>query len=100
MRAGRLLEIIAVNVVLLLALYFVASDVATRTTYAARQGNSYFFTQSFLTETSTLQGANGSLQSPLTLAWLQLILIVLVILDVLYLYGWVQRRRVAPPSAA
>jgi len=98
MKGTKALEILAVNAVLLLALYFVASDVETRTEYAARQGHSYFFSQSFLTETSTLLGANGPLQSPLTLAWLQVILVVLVVLDVLYLYGWVQRRRAAPSS--
>ena len=99
MRGERAIEVLAVNILLLLALYFVASDVATRTTYAAREGYSYFFTQSFLSEVSSLQGRGESLQSPLTLAWLQLILAVLVILDVLYLYGWVQKRRAAPSSA-
>jgi hypothetical protein len=99
-KAARALEIIGVNIVLLLALYFVASDVATRTTYAAREGYSYFFSQSFLTEVSTLQGRGESLQSPLTLGWLQLILAVLVILDALYLYGWVQKRRALPTQAA
>lgn len=96
MKTGRVLEIIAINLVLLLGLYFVTADVASRTAYAAREGSSYFFSQSLLVETSTLQGARGTLQSPLTLAWLQLLLAVLVVVDVLYVYGWVERRRVTP----
>ena len=87
---------LAVNVLLLLGLYFVTSDLATRTTYATREGYSYSFVQSLLTETSTLQGRGQNLQSPLTLAWLQIILAVLVILDAFYLYGWVRRRSTAP----
>lgn len=96
MKGGRVLEVLAVNVVLLLGLYFVTVDVAARSTYASREGYSYFFTQSILSETSTLQGKGESLQSPLTLAWVQVVLAVLVILDALYLYGWVQRRRALP----
>jgi hypothetical protein len=94
-KASKALEIFAVNVLLLLGLYFVTADVASRTAYAAREGLSYFFTQSFLVETSSLQGRGATLQSPLTLAWLQLLLAVLVIVDVIYVYGWVEKRRAA-----
>jgi len=97
-QAGRVLEVVAVNLILLLAIYFVTADLATRSAYAAREGLSYFFTQSLLVETSSLQGHGATLQSPLTLAWLQLILAVLVIVDAVYVYDWVQRRR-ATPSA-
>jgi hypothetical protein len=93
--ARRALEILGVNVVLLLALYLVSADVASRTLYAAREGLSYFFAQSLLVETSSLQGHGATLQSPPTLAWLQLILAVLVVIDAFYVYDWVERRRVA-----
>ncbi|MDG6902690.1 MAG: hypothetical protein JRM80_12135 [Nitrososphaerota archaeon] len=95
MNAGKALEIIAINAILLLGLYFVSVDVAARSAYAAREGMSYTFSQSFLVETSSLQGPRGNLQSPLSLSWLQVLLAVLVIIDVLYVYGWVQRKRVA-----
>jgi hypothetical protein len=97
--AGRALEIVGVNAVLILALYLVTADVASRSLYAAREGLSYFFTQSLLVETSSLKGHGATLQSPLTLAWLQLILVVLVIIDALYVYDWAKGRRVAPPRA-
>jgi hypothetical protein len=92
-KAGRLLEVLAVNAALLLGLYLVLGDVASRTAYAAREGFTYSFTQSFLLETSTLQGAKGIFQSPLTLAWPQLLVAVLLIVDVLYLYSSVNGRR-------
>lgn len=98
MQAGRILEILVVNLVLLLALYFVTGDVASRAAYAAREGLSYFFTQSVLVETSSLQGHGTTLQSPLTLSWLQIIAALLVIIDAVYVYDWVQSRRVAPSA--
>jgi len=98
MQAGRILEILVVNLVLLLALYFVMADVSSRAAYAAREGLSYFFTQSILVETSSLQGHATTLQSPVTLDWLQIIVALLVVIDAVYVYDWVQRRRVAPSA--
>jgi hypothetical protein len=98
--AGRTLEILGFNILLLLALYLVTADVATRSAYAAREGLSYTFAQSFLVETSTLGGKGLSLQSPLSIAWLQLILLVLVVVDALYVYDWAKNRRAKPVAAA
>lgn len=99
MKGAKVLEALAVNIVLLLGIYFVLGDVATRTAYAAGKGMSYTFAQLFLVETSTLQGSSGGLQSPLTLDWVQLLLVVLVVVDVLYFYGWLERRRATPKAA-
>jgi len=96
MNAGRILEILGFNVLLLLGLYFVTNDVADRSAYAAREGLSYAFSQSLLVETSTLSGKGLNLQSPLSLAWLQVILLVLVVIDALYIYDWSVARRAKP----
>ena len=98
MRGGKALEVLAVNVVLLLGLYFVTSDIAERTAYAASRTWSYFFTPSLLLQASTLVEDGQNLQSPLTLAWLQVILLVLALVDALYLYSWVAHRRRVPSA--
>ena len=100
MNVTKALEVVAINAILLLGLYFVTADVAARTTYAAREGLSYFFTQSFLVEMSNLQGRGETLQSPPILAWPQVLLALLVIVDALYLYGWIGKRRTSPPPRA
>lgn len=97
-KGGRALEYLAVNVLLLAAAYLVTADLASRSAYAAREGLSYHFTQSFFVETSSLQGASGTLQSPLTLAWLQILLAALVVVDAYYLYGWFHRERAVSPN--
>ncbi len=96
MKVGKALEVLAVNLILLLGLYFVTSDLAERTAYAAGQGYSYFFTPSVLLETSTLVEGGQNLQSPLTLAWLQVILVLLLVLDASYVYGWIHGLRKSP----
>ena len=100
MNTVRALEVVGFNLLLLLGIYLVSGDITTRSAYAAREGLSYVFSQSFLVEMSTLQGRGENLASPLTLAWLQVIVVVLIVVDALYVYDWAVHRRVAPAVAA
>jgi len=99
MKARGMLEVIVVNTVLLLLLYFVTADQAERAAYAAEEGLAFLFSRSVLVQTSILQGSRGTLQSPLTLDWVQLLLGALVVIDGLLAYEVIKRRRNARSSA-
>lgn len=99
MKVRGAIEVAAINVVLLLLLYFVTADQAERTAYAAREGLAFLFSKSILVQTSVLQGSRGALQSPLTLDWVQLLVGALVVVDVLFAYEWSGRRRKARSAA-
>ena len=99
MRAGSVLQILAVNAILLLGVYFVTLDLAARSAHAAAKGMSYSFAQGLLVEVSNLSGPSGTLQSPLMLSWLQVLLGAVLIIDVLFVYGWTRRKRLRSSQA-
>lgn len=96
MKTGSILQVAAVNTILLLGMYLVAGDMAARASDAARESATYYFSQGFLVEVSTLLKGGGSLRSPWMLSWLQVLFAVLVIIDVAFVYGWARRRQ-SPP---
>ncbi len=93
------MEITAVNLVLLLFLYWVTLDQAERVAYASREGLAFQILHSVLTQTSNLIGSAGPLQSPLTLDWVELLAIAILGFDALVVYGAVARRRRARTAA-
>ncbi len=80
------------DIVLLVSAYFVLKDLQWRGSYASQQGftPSYFY--SLLTQFFSVTGRGLVLQSPPTLDWVQLTAVVLVVLNVWYLYGIMTRR--------
>ncbi len=94
------LKLISADAVLLLGAYLVLQDLAWRSGYASQKGlaPSYFY--SLLTQSFSMTGKGLALQSPLTLDWVQLIAVVLVVLNVWYLYGILRRRTNRGPAQA
>lgn len=100
MKVADVLEFLAANIILLFLLYFVTADQAERTAYAAREGLGFLFSRSFLVQVSTLQGSRGTLQSPFSLDWIQILVAALIIVDVLFAYELVERRHKVRPQVS
>ncbi|MDV3276944.1 MAG: hypothetical protein LYZ69_00580 [Nitrososphaerales archaeon] len=102
MKLSTIAEAVVLNVVLVSALYWVILEQANRAGYAAQEGLAFLFARFPLSFTTTLSGRNGQLTSPLTLDWVQAIVLALVILDLIYVYGIVRPRSAqarSPPEA-
>lgn len=98
------LRVLAADIVLLAAEYFVLQDLQWRTAYAASphaatQGYSPSFSYSVLTQFFTMAGPGVSLTSPPTLDWVQAIAYALVVINVWFVYKVMKSRKVATIGA-
>ncbi len=104
-------KVAIVDVLALLALYYVLQDIQWRTSYAASPhaacGGVCEYSPSFsygiLTRMFTMAGNNQHLVSPLTLDWVQALSLVLIIANLWFAYSVIKSRNrkhfvVAPPS--
>jgi hypothetical protein len=94
LKVREIAEALVINAILLAALYWVTIEQATRAAYATQEGLAFLIARFPLTLTTTLSGRNGQLTSPLTLDWMQLIVLALLVVDSIYAYGFVRRRQV------
>lgn len=91
----------AIDAVLIAAFAYVYEDLLWRTAYAesvhtaCTQGCSYSASFSFgvLTRVFTMAGNGVVLTSPLTLDWVQVILVLLVVANGLYAFSFLRSRR-------
>ncbi|MDA4124613.1 MAG: hypothetical protein OK438_04080 [Thaumarchaeota archaeon] len=86
------LKLLVVDAVLLLSAYLVLQDLAWRSGYASQNGFTPSYLYSVLTQSFSMTGKGLALQTPLTLDWVQIIAVLLVVVNVWYLYGIVTRR--------
>jgi hypothetical protein len=99
-------KVLASDVVLLIALFYVVQDLQWRTSYAASphagtpHGYSSSFAYGLLTRFFTMSGGRVSLTSPPTLDWVQVIALILVVINVWFVYTTLARRRVSKISQA
>ena len=93
MKGGSVLEVVVVNAVLLYLFWAVSADYAFRDGYWASMG----FTPTtslfpFALITSATSGQT-SIPGLLTLDWHQVIAVILIVADALYLWAWLRARR-------
>jgi len=93
-------KVAAVDLVLLILLYYVLQDLAWRTYYAGTPhvpGSPYTpsFSYSVLIRYFTMAGSNVSLTSPPTLDWVQLLVLVLVVVNGWFVYHVYRSRNVS-----
>lgn len=93
MRLFWLAKVLAVDGLLLLGAYAVLGDVSSRVGYAQREGLSFTFAYSLFIKTSDLSGRGSQLVSPPTLDWIQVLVLVAVVANVLFLAELVGERR-------
>ena len=103
------LMVLIIDVVLLVALFYVVGDLQWRVTYAASvhsacpsPGCSYApsFSYSVLTQFFTMAGNGVALTSPPTLDWIQALSYALVAINVWFVYRWYRSSRPRAPSVA
>ena len=100
-------KVLLVDIVVVVALYFVLSDLSWRSSYAEaphdRCGGlcSYVpsFSFSFLTRFFTMTGNGLPLTSPPTLDWVQVLSVLLILANGWYLYSLLQSRRTPQPKS-
>jgi hypothetical protein len=90
LKATKVLEVLAVNLVLLLGGYLVLLDEAWRASYAAAKGYSPSVEYSFLTHLFTLGGGAAALTSPLTLDWIQVFAFIALVYDALFVFRYLR----------
>lgn len=93
LKVGWVAKVLVTNAVLLTLVYLVEQAQATRVAYAASEGLAFDIARSLLVQTSTLWSQGGPLVSPLTLDWIQVLLLALVLSDLYYFYGVVKKSR-------
>jgi hypothetical protein len=79
------LKVLAVDTVLLIGVYFVLQDLQWRSGYASQEGFTPSTIYSVLTKSFAMTGRSLALQSPPTLDWIQVLVVVLVALNAWYL---------------
>ncbi len=79
-------KVVLLDVVLLLSLYFVLQDLAWRTSYAAYRGFSPSFSYSVLTRFLMMTDQTGTLVSPDTLDWIQVLVVVFAAVNLWFIY--------------
>jgi hypothetical protein len=78
------LKVLAVDAVLLICVYFVLQDLQWRSGYASQEGFIPSTIYSVLTRSFAMTGRGFALQSPLTLDWIQVLVVALVVLNAWY----------------
>lgn len=102
-KGAAILEVLAVNVVLIAFFVLVSGDYAYRASYWGSMGFSP--TTSLYPFSLVTSATNGQTSIPglLTLDWHQVIAVILVVVDTLYLWSWLRGRRgpgVQPPPTS
>jgi hypothetical protein len=105
----RVLWVLAADVVILVAVFYVIQDLQWRSSYASaaveRCGGaacSYTPSSSYgiLTQVFTMSGNSVQLSSPVTLDWIQALAYMLILLNGWLVYKWARSRRASTlPSA-
>jgi hypothetical protein len=85
LRTG-LLQVAFVDAVLLIFAYFVYQDLDWRNSFAASHGYAPSTSYSLLTRTFTLTGKGTTLQSPPTLDWIQVVVALLIVINLVYAF--------------
>lgn len=93
MKGLGVLKFVIFNFAMLAAVYFVLGDLTWRDTYAAAEGNAPATSFSLLTRIFSMRTGSGPLASPLTLDWVQLLLLTAALVDVWLLYGLAEGRK-------
>lgn len=93
MKAGWAAKVLGTNAVLLILVYLVEQAEAARVAYATSEGFAFDIARFPLVLTSTLWSHGGPLVSPLTLDWIQVLLLALVLLDLYFFYGAFRKPR-------
>jgi hypothetical protein len=96
LRTGPL-KVLLVDVVLLVFAYYVQEDLDWRSSYAAFRGYSPTTHYSLLIRTFQMVGGGVPLQSPPTLDWIQVVILILIVVNVSYLYGVLRNHSKARP---
>jgi len=94
-------KIVIVDILALVALYYVLQDLQWRTDYAASLhtacrtlcGYSPSFSYGLLTRVFTMDGNSQHLVSPPTLDWVQAIVVTLVVANSWFVYAYMRERR-------
>jgi hypothetical protein len=98
------LKVVLVDILILIALYYVVADQQSRVSYAASPhghtsvGYSVSFGYSLFTQIFTMSGPGVTLSSPPTLDWIQVLVFALVLLNGWFLYSVYRGRSRAPAS--
>ncbi len=92
-------KVLGVDSVLLVTEYLVLQDVLWRSAYASSEGLSPSYSYSLLTQFFTMAGRSLVLESPPTLDWVLVLLVVLVILNLWYSIVAIRRWRRGNTSA-
>jgi hypothetical protein len=101
------LKVLAVDALLLIALFFVIQDLDWRTSYAASLHGACFpglcgyspsFSYNVLIEFFTMSGNGVSLTSPPTLDWVQVLAYILVAINAWFIYATLSRRKGRHPE--
>lgn len=82
---SRFVKLALVDALLLSATYFVIVDLQWRNDYAAEKGLGTSISYSLFTHVFSMTSPTTSLQSPLTLDWLQVLIAVMVVVNVVLL---------------
>lgn len=93
MKAGWVAKVLGINAVLLILVYLVEQAQAARVAYATSEGFAFDIGRSLLVQTSTLWSQGGPLVSPITLDWIQVLLLALFLFDLYFLYGAFKKSR-------
>jgi hypothetical protein len=94
-------KVIVVDLVLLVALYYVSQDLQWRSDYAASAHDRCYgmcsyspsYALSVLTRFFTMSGNGQSLTSPPTLDWVQLLAYAIILLNAWYAYAVIRGRK-------
>lgn len=96
------IKVLALDALLLVALYFVLGDLQWRAAKAesphghTAAGYAVSYSYSLFTHVFRMTGSGYTLASPLTLDWVQVIGVVLVAVNAWFLYATFSRRKGAP----
>ena len=95
--------VLLLDALLLVALFYVSSDMAWRTAYAMTphghtSGYSVSFSYSLFTQIFTMSAGGATLASPPTLDWIQVLGVAIVLLNGWYLYTAYSKGRPHPAA--
>jgi hypothetical protein len=101
-------KVLAADIVLLVALFYVLQDLQWRSNFAASLhracplscGYSPSSSYSLLTRFFTMSGNGVSLTSPATLDWVQVIALLLAVINVWFIYATLAKQRASKTSPA
>jgi uncharacterized protein YaaW (UPF0174 family) len=84
-------KVAVVDAVLLFALYLVLVDMQARLSYAATRGLSASYAYSLLTNVFQMSSNSEVLRSPLSIDWVQVLVVVLIAANLLLFYRTYRR---------